>query len=411
MRSLVSSQCIGCGACLDVCQNRALIFEKDENGFTKAFRSERCIGCGACTRFCKERDIVKVSLPRRKMPLTYAAWAKQKETHSVGNSGGIFMALAQEWIRSGGVVAAPRYDANFVPRFFCAKTEEEIKSQAWSKFVQSETGPIFREIKSYLQKAIRVLFVGAPCQVKGLYGYLNGDCGGLLTVQFPCIGMPPQWFYQEYLKDLAGCALSGIQAVYGEVLDNSGEREMRCVLEDQSIVTESAKSSIYVRAWNSFLCVDDNCCRCRDNIAPVCADMTWGNFWYLGELKKFDVRKEKYRDECSMLLIHSEKAEKVICAMKDVLALFPRPYCEAEIGHTMFQCPASEHLLMRRYVGSLRRERFQKEWKTKDWVHLKRLFFDEKKQASGSFAVAANLSQKQKAIIWQMLYYYHKILR
>ena len=76
MRSLVSSQCIGCGACLDVCQNRALIFEKDENGFTKAFRSERCIGCGACTRFCKERDIVKVSLPRRKMPLTYAAWAK-----------------------------------------------------------------------------------------------------------------------------------------------------------------------------------------------------------------------------------------------------------------------------------------------------------------------------------------------
>lgn len=408
----VYESCVGCGACSGSCPIDALKIEKNEDGFLRAVKQDNCIECRLCLNFCLSRTDIKNSLKRNIVPHTYVAWSKEKIKNNIGNSGGLFFAFGKEWIENGGVVAATAYEENFVPRFRCAKTIEDLKKQAWSKFVQSETGDIFNEVKYYVNAQISVLFVGAPCQVKGLYTYLGGDNKYLLTVQFPCIGMPPQWFYQEYLKDFTGCSLSQLNTIYGEVLaDKSEKRKMICTAKDGTVKSELADKSLFVRAWNSFFIVDDVCCRCCDNIAPVCADLTWGNFWYLGVLEKFDIPSEQYENGFSMLLVNSIKGENAVKKMLNRIVIYKRTYREAQTGHTMFQYPAEEHLIMRRYVKSDGRVRFQKAWKEKNFLKLKEEFFNSSDQARSGFALARIMNKKTKALIWRFLYYVHKFKR
>lgn len=402
--------CVGCGACLDVCPRKANRMSKDEYGFLQMEKSADCIECGLCMSFCQSRERIKESLKRRSHPITYAVWAKDKMIHRTGNSGGMFLTFAKTWIKKGGVVAAPIYDEQFTPRYICAHTYEQLEKQAWSKFVQSETGNIFNEIRDNLSAGTEVLFVGAPCQVKGLYAYLGSDNEHLLTIQFPCIGMPPQWFYQSWLRDFAGCELSQIQDIYGEIcIDDSQQRYMKCILKDGTVVTELAKSSRYILAWNSFLTVSDVCCECRDNIAPVCADMTWGNFWYLGELEKFEpISVEDINNGCSMLLIHSEKGDRAFDEIKNSVYFFQRTYKEALTGHTMLYSSAKNHFLMGRYCQSERRAEFRQDMKNKDYQLIKNKFFADKNRKN-SFSVAAHMNSKTKVRIWRCLYYMHKL--
>ena len=401
--------CVGCTACLKVCKHNALSMGKDEQGFYVALKNEQCTSCGDCTSFCAHRNDVKSFLKRRKKPKTYAAWSKNNALHQTGNSGGLFSTIALKWIEEGNVVAAPVYNEEFVPQYILANTAEMVEKQAWSKFVQSEVGDIYSQIQKVISNGKKVLFVGAPCQVKGLYAYLGEDHSALLTVQFPCIGMPVQWFYQDYLKDLTGKNLSEIREVYGEVLDaETQKRVMKCVTSQGEVICEAAHSSVYVKAWNTFLTVNDACCRCTDNIAPVCADFTWGNFWYLGSIKPLRVDFEKYKHGCSMLLCHSEKADSFFSELYNDIETYERSYTEAASGHTMFQSSATKHLLMKKYVNSERRKNFQNQLRYRKYDALKQDFFE--KTDAASLNAAAKVNPKFKGYIWRMLYYVQKVL-
>lgn len=401
--------CIGCTACVYACKNGSLIMDYDKDGFYVAKKTETCIQCGACENFCKQKDKIKSKLVRKTKPDTYVAWAKDKKLRSIGNSGGLFSAIAKHWILNEGVVVAPVYDDKFVPKYCIAKSQQQINLQAWSKFVQSELGDIFPKIKTILKQGTKVLFVGAPCQVKGLYAYLGEDYERLLTVQFPCIGMPPSWFYQEYLKDQSNCDLSDILEVYGEVRkDDSDKRIMKIVLKNGEHVEENAHSSVYVLAWNSFYTIRDSCCNCQDNIAPVCADLTWGNFWYLGTTKKCKQLGEMHTNAYSMLLTHSAKGSELVKKLEsDSITIYLRSYKEACIGHLMFQAPANRHIIYKRYIFSQQRKKFQFLWRSTSFSELKQRFFSCSNQQS--FKLASKLGIRVKGYIWSTIYYMQRV--
>lgn len=398
--------CIGCTACLSVCSNSALFMGKNAEGFYVAIKGDSCVRCGKCTEFCLRKEDIKKRLNRRACPYTYAAWAKDKTYRSIGNSGGLFSAISNYWIETGGAVVAPIYNERFVPQYIIttATNREKIRLQAWSKFVQSELGNIFFDIKRLLSSGTRVLFIGAPCQVKGLYAFLGGDNDNLVTVQFPCIGMPVQWFYQEYLKDLSKSDLSDILAAYGEIADKDADkRVMKIVLKNGNCIYERAQDSIYVKAWNSFKIVNEACCSCKDNVAPVCADFSWGNFWYLGTIKKFLNSEGNNTNGISMLLVHSNKARNLLNQWQGIVTLYSRSYKEACIGHLMFQSQLDHHIIYRRYIRSKSKAHFKKEWKTIPYHQLKKCFFSA--GSNKTFSLAAKLGIKFKAYVWAGVYY------
>ncbi|MDK2813946.1 MAG: hypothetical protein PWQ08_1201 [Clostridiales bacterium] len=402
----VFSGCVGCGACMNVCPTNAIEFLENAQGFMKAYKNSNCTECGACLEVCQKRDDIKKKLVRMKEPNTYAVWNKKIIEHKIGNSSGVFLRLATEIINQGGYVAAPIYDSQFKPIYIITNKKEQLIKQAWSKFAQSSTEKIFSQIKNSLYENKPILFVGAPCQVKGLYAYLGKDPENLITVQFPCIGMPPVWFHQKYWECLSGTSLYDLDNIYGEVLlgGSDKERHMKCVCSDGNVKGEQASKSVFVKAWNSFLLIDDYCCLCKDNIAPVCADITWGNFWYVGLIEKIDVSPITDKGTCSMVLTNSPKGEKWVSIIKRDFTSIKRTYKEAATGHVVFQCPSCEHLLNRKFIESPRRQNFQKDMEQRNFNLLKEQYFSIKNKKS-LFSIAAILSAKRKARIWRILYY------
>lgn len=402
------NHCTGCTACVPVCQQNAIKMDYDKNGFYVAIIGENCVKCGECTHFCNEIDYIKKVIDRKRKPKTFLAWSKEPASNEIGNSGGLFYTIANYWIENNGVVAAPVYDHEFVPKYSIASKKEEILNQAWSKFVQSQAGDIFPQIREMLVNNIPVLFVGAPCQVKGLYAYLGGDNKNLFTVQFPCIGMPPVWFHQEYLKDLTGCELSDISDYFGEILHGQ-KRIMKVVLKDGTSVIEDASRSVYTKAWNSFCTISDACCQCADNIAPVCADWTWGNFWYMRPVKqKGQNGHSTIPGKYSMLLVHSTKGEQILRKISPRMSVSEKSYMEACVGHLMFQAPSFRHLIYRKFVKSERRKNFQKAWTSGSFSALKEQFFVLSDESS--FRIASRISVGVKRYIWNAIFIIQKMM-
>lgn len=71
-----------------------------------------------------------------------------------------------------------------------------------SKYVQSRVENSFQDVDSFLKKGRKVLFVGSPCQVKGLLHFLKGkDVSNLLAVEFLCHGVPSPGVWRAYLNE------------------------------------------------------------------------------------------------------------------------------------------------------------------------------------------------------------------
>jgi coenzyme F420-reducing hydrogenase beta subunit len=200
--------CTGCGACADVCPRSALAMTLDQEGFAlPQVDAGRCVECGLCTKACPALD-PKPAEPRAGFPQPFAAWSGTPEFRRAAASGGVFAEMAAQVVRSGGAVAGVRTEGVTV-RHDLATTLEGVRAFQGSKYLQSETGDIYRRVLGRLKQGQRVLFSGTPCQVAGMIQRAEGQRGreNLVTCDVVCRGVPSRHFWQRYV-DSAGSAMS-----------------------------------------------------------------------------------------------------------------------------------------------------------------------------------------------------------
>lgn len=115
-------------------------------------------------------------------------------------SGGAFTALADYILKQNGIVYGAGYDNNM--RVVCkrATTKQQLQEMRGSKFVQSDLGNIFQDIKKELKEGTTILFSGTPCQVAGLLSFLRKKPDNLLCVDFVCRGVPSPGLWDNYVK-------------------------------------------------------------------------------------------------------------------------------------------------------------------------------------------------------------------
>ena len=86
-----------------------------------------------------------------------------------------------------------------VKHIFIEKLEDVSLLQN-SKYVQSDLGDIFINIKQYLEQDMYILFSGTPCQVFALKLFLGKTYETLLTIDLICHGVPSLKFFNDYLQ-------------------------------------------------------------------------------------------------------------------------------------------------------------------------------------------------------------------
>ncbi len=196
------NQCTGCTACQQVCNHGAISMKNDAYGHSyPVVNLSMCVDCCLCDSVCpmlhKERipsDNDLESLP------VYSVYNKDENVRKRSTSGGIFSLIAEYVISRGGAVYAARFDENFHIIHSRFDNISELDAYRGSKYAQSKLDNTFRQIRQDLRTRI-VLFVGTPCQVAGLKGFLIKDYDNLVTCDFICMGISSPVMWEDYLNE------------------------------------------------------------------------------------------------------------------------------------------------------------------------------------------------------------------
>jgi len=406
MALIVNDKCTGCAACYNICPVTAISIDADSMGFFRAKRdSNICINCGKCDDVCNRRNTIHFIKPSN--PFVYAAWSKNTDACKSSNSGAMFYEFATQVIKNEGVVFGAAFDKNLDLQHTYAETLIDVKKLMHSKFVQSYIGDTLIRVKKFLDEDRLVLFVGAPCQIKGLYAYLQQDYENLITAQFPCFGLPPQRFFKDYIKYFTNNNIENISSVLFEVQmdEDVNKRFFVCKMKDGSLISERAVTNKYIKAWNKKLCIDNHCFECKDNLLPFSADIVWGNYWHIGEIESFPVNKIEYENGISMLILNTDKALTLFEQVKPNINYYKRTLKEAITYHYQFQATLATHICTKKQYKSSERLEFMSDYQRLTFVELMNKYFPNKEEMLISVRLASLLSSKITARIWRLIYY------
>lgn len=153
---------MGCLSCVNSCTHQAIEFEKDVCGFRyPIIDQEKCVDCGLCGFVCPVNHPPEKYFPKE----CYAVTVKSERELFSCASGGAATAIARHVLNTGGVVyGCSGMDIRHV-RHVRISRMEELDLLKGSKYVQSDLGLTFKQIRGDLKVGKEVLFVGTPCQV------------------------------------------------------------------------------------------------------------------------------------------------------------------------------------------------------------------------------------------------------
>lgn len=301
--------CCGCTACASICRHGCITMKSDNEGFFYPHIDfTKCVNCGLCENVCpviKYRKEVK-----RANPKIYGAVNKNRNQYMNSASGGVYILLAEYIISIGGIVCGVEYDKNFDVYHDLANNIVDCCSFQGSKYTQSDVRGIYLKIRNLLKGGRIVLFIGTPCQVAGLRGFLCKDYKNLFCVDVICHGVLSPRLYRDYLKFVSqGKNISKINFKYKVI--NQPRTILRIDFYDGSFIQNCLKTFVWDRLYFGHCALRPSCHDCQFTHFNRTGDITIGDFW---GIRKFYPNFHP-KDCPSLVLINTDKGENMFNAI------------------------------------------------------------------------------------------------
>jgi len=310
-------RCTGCTACASVCPRDAISMERDREGFSHpAVDPDKCVRCGRCTAVCPV-------LNRRQpapVPAAFAAWNRDDAIRKDSTSGGVFTALADYVLESGGIVFGAAMDGRQHLRHIACFRKEDLWRLRGAKYVQSDLGETFREVKAALAAERQVLFSGTPCQVDGLYRYLGGRPEKLITCDLVCHGVPSPAVWEDMARSIEGRKGKGLQAVrFRNKVTGWQNSHLTLVYDDGTVDSAPLFNTEFGRAFGRALFLRPCCHQCDYTNLNRPGDFTLGDLWGL----RPDELAEQQRLGVSLLLVNTPHGSHIFDQLPLCRQAFP----------------------------------------------------------------------------------------
>lgn len=302
-------ECCGCNACVQICPRKCISMQQDEEGFFyPVVNKVECIHCGLCEKVCPMNPQEN---KQEGVPKAYAAYYRDQTIRLQSSSGGIFSALAERVIQSGGAVfGAAMQDDCYGVHHILVESETELYKLRGSKYLQSTVGNTYGQAKQLLETGRQVLYSGTPCQIEGLKTFLQKNYENLFCIDLICHGVPSQKVWQKYAMDLENREKAKLKRVFFRSKQTHGWKNYSL----ETIFSNGKKRQLiyYKSAYGYGFCENVT-------LRPVCyccpfkkqnrvADVTLADYWGVqGTCADMDDNKG-----LSLIIVHSEKGERAL---------------------------------------------------------------------------------------------------
>lgn len=334
--------CTGCAACFNACGVKAISLQPDEEGFLlPAIDPAKCVQCGRCAAVCPQLNPPDVPHDRK---IVLACWNKDNTVRKESTSGGAFSALATSVLERGGVVYGAAFDPFPLVRHIAIERETELFRFRGSKYVQSEIGTAFSDIRELLRNGRTVLFSGTPCQVAGLYGFLGSRHEGqLFTIDVVCHGTPSPSVFASYASWVEKGVAKEQEGPITEYRFRDKARgwhlhETEIVFENGSRIRQRPYENPFFNGFLKHLYLRPSCSQCRYSNPDHPADITMADFWGYAGQSKID------RDDglgVSAIIVNSANGQKLFDDASRKLESFHRTLADVVRGNQALQTPSS----------------------------------------------------------------------
>lgn len=299
------ADCNGCEACANACPQNVITMIRDTEGFAyPEINHELCKNCGRCDDACPALNFVK-KYPKA-LPKIYAAINPNAKVRRHSTSGGVFGALGEFVLNDGGVVFGAAFDKNWRVVHTTAKTLDELDNLRGSKYVQSQIGDVYRQVKDAL-KSQKVLFSGTPCQCAGLQRFLGKDYDNLFIVDVVCQGVPSPAIW-EYYVDLFGYAHEITHVNFASKRFGWKFAHMEINFSDRDAYLSPIHQDTYGGTYLGGLNTRPSCSDCKFKFPSVQSDLTLGD-----ALGVQDFAPDMFDDRgTSLVLVHTAKGKALL---------------------------------------------------------------------------------------------------
>ena len=290
------------------------------------------MNCGLCVKVCPIENVSETNTPIA----VYAAQFKNEEELLESSSGGVFSALAEYILLKNGYVAGCVFDNNLVALHILTSDKDEVKKMRGSKYVQSDTGNIYTEIRNFLESEKLVLFTGTPCQVDGLRRYLRKDYDNLVTVDLICHGVPSPRLLSNYLT-VTTEKKGRVSSLRFRDKKRNGWCSQGSICCNGKIKTISPYNNSYYYYYYLQNSVSRMCCySCKYSSVERTADITIGDYWNIEDIISGIDTKNGF----SALLINTAKGERILNAIYDKMYLYETSLDEVVRGNGNLSSPS-----------------------------------------------------------------------
>ncbi len=342
------SECCGCGACMNKCPKGAISMQEDESGFLyPVIDRELCVSCGACVATCGYK---KNNIYDSKEQKVYAFASKDKDVLIKSASGGAFAEIAKYHLKKNdsvvyGATSSERDNQWKVKHIRIDSLDELIKLQG-SKYVQSEIGTVYSEIKKDLIEQKNVLFSGTPCQVDGLRSFLGKEYDNLLTVDIICHGVPSYRMFADFLRNREKALKKNINKfVFRDKSKGQGMISRMDIISDNketaSIIRKGELYSYFYLFLKQHI-YRSNCYSCPYAKRERVSDMTLGDFWGFGAL--YPNAEAEYgltdKEGVSCILANTKKGIEVVNTLAESCVVMESDFEKASAKNGQLKRPS-----------------------------------------------------------------------
>lgn len=314
--SLDPKDCCGCEACIQICGHKALTRNLDAEGFIyPIFNREACVNCHLCEKVCPIENTEKLL---NSVGKAFAVQNKKERELLDSSSGGVFIAIAKMIISLDGVVYGASFDKDMLLRHVRVDKIENLRSLQGSKYVQSDIGNVYKEIRKDLRDGKRVYFSGTPCQVAGLKLFLFKPFDNLFTTDLVCHGIPSQKVFHTTIKHMENEKNAKItDYCFRDKRIKGWAIACSAFFSKQNKQFKIKYSKDMEAYFNAFICGDlmrMSCYQCPFAKHERAGDITLADFW---GARKYTPDFHKIHKGVSLLIANSEKGRRMLNILSD----------------------------------------------------------------------------------------------